>query len=326
MICSGETVASPAGASVDAGIGGVASDVPQADVDVVIVNWNAGNDLTMCVDSVRATAAGRVNRIVVVDNASTDGSLDTLGVRPDLHVVHATRNLGFAAGANLGARHARSRLLLFLNPDARVLPGAIAAAAAYHDARIDTGIVGALLVDGSGTWQPSAGRFNALTHLLLDTRLTRRPPRCSQSVDWIHGAFLLIEGALFKRLGGFDERFFMYGEDMDLCARARTAGYGTAIVPAARIIHLGNRSGAQRFGEARDCEVLKAEIRFYAWSGRARQLPMFRVAGVLKYAAKAGLYLLGGRRRAAARAGALVRTCASFIPERSVAGGDTGER
>jgi GT2 family glycosyltransferase len=204
--------------------------------------------------------------------------------------------------------------VLFLNPDARVLPGAIAVAAEFLDANPDIGIVGALLLDGAGAWQPSAGRFGVLGHLLLDTRLARRVPRQSRTVDWVHGAFFLMARDLFERLEGFDEGFFMYGEDMDLCARARDAGYRTAIVPEARVVHYGNRSGAKRFGSTRDCEVVKGEMRFYAWSGRSRQLLMFRTVASVKFAAKSAWYLLRGNRAAAISTWNVSRTCARFRP------------
>jgi GT2 family glycosyltransferase len=287
----------------------------QPDVDVVIVNWNTGDDVAACVASLRGATGGRVARVVVVDNASTDGSVELLERCADVHLVRATQNLGFASGANLGAQRARSRLVLFLNPDARVLPETIAVAADFLDAHPEFGIVGPLLVDGTGAWQPSAGRFNVLSHLVLDTRVARRPPRRSRPVDWIHGAFLLISRDLFRRLGGFDERFFMYGEDMDLCARARAAGYRTAIVPEARAVHYGNRSGDQRFGRGRDSEVVKGEMRFYAWSGKPGELAVFRAVAAAKFATKGLLCLLAGRRERASISWDVARTCTLFRPE-----------
>jgi GT2 family glycosyltransferase len=287
----------------------------QRDIDVVIVNWNTGDDVAACVASLCGATGGRVARVVVVDNASTDGSVEVLERCADVHLVRATQNLGFASGANLGAQHTRSRLVLFLNPDARVLPEAIAVAADFLDAHPEFGIVGPLLVDGAGAWQPSAGRFNVLGHLLLDTRLARRQPRRSRPVDWIHGAFLLISRDLFRRLGGFDERFFMYGEDMDLCARARAAGYRTAIVPEARAVHYGNRSGDKRFGRGRDAEVAKGEMRFYAWSGKPGELAVFRAVAAAKFAAKGLLCLLAGQRERATISWDVARTCALFRPE-----------
>ena len=147
---------------------------------------------------------------------------------------------------------------------------------------------------------------------MLDTALARRPPRAACFVDWLHGAFMLMPRALFERLGGFDERFFMYGEDMDLCERARAAGFRTAIVPDACVVHYGNRSGSLRFGEERDVEVVKGEMRFYARRGR---LLFFRVVAITKFGFKALLYLLLGKRAAARRTWRVVKACASVAIE-----------
>lgn len=291
--------------------------VPRAaelECGAIIVNWNSGSDLAECVDNLRSGVGGRVDEIVVVDNGSTDDSLARLGRPPGVTVVEAGRNLGFAAGVNLGARRCQSRLLLLLNPDVRPLHGAITAATRYLDSHPEVGIVGAVLSDGEGHWQPSAGRLHVLGHLLLDTRLVRRPVRRTRYVDWIHGAFLLMPRSLFEALGGLDERFFMYGEDMDLCARARAAGYRTAIDVNAQAVHYGNRSGAIRFGERRDAEVIKGEMRFYAGAGRRWPLVAFRVVGGVKYAIKAMLYVVGGNRAGARRSWLLARTCATFAP------------
>jgi hypothetical protein len=285
-------------------------------VAVVIVSWNAGPDLVDCVTTLRRGVGGQVDEIVVVDNGSEDDSLRRLGRPSGVTIVHAGRNLGFAAGVNLGARHCTARLLLLLNPDVRVLPGAIDTAADYLDARPEVGIVGAVLQDGGGKWQPSAGRFGVLGHLLLDTRLWRRPLRHSRLVDWIHGAFLLIPRSLFETLGGLDEAYFMYGEDIDLCARARAAGYRSAVAASARAVHYGNRSGALRWGDSRDAEVVKGEMRYYAWSGRWRDLAIFRVLGTIKFTVKAVLQALVGDRRGARRTWRVVRECVTFVPEK----------
>ena len=123
---------------------------------------------------------------------------------------------------------------------------------------------------------------------------------------------MLMPRALFERLGGFDEQFFMYGEDMDLCERARAAGFGTAIVPEARVVHYGNRSGGLRFGEERDAEVIKGEMRFYARRGR---LLLFRVVAIAKFGVKAILYLLCGKRAAARRTWRVLKACTSVALE-----------
>jgi GT2 family glycosyltransferase len=313
-MCYRSTMTSQAPAREAKGIDGDSLDLfgHGRSVSVVIVNWNGGEDLALCVENLRSGVGGRVDEIVVVDNDSSDDSLARLGAPEGVTVIQAGRNLGFAAGANLGAGRCRSERVLFLNPDARIMPGAIDAAANFLAAHPRVGIVGALLVDGRGAWQPSAGRFGVLGHLLLDTALGRRPPSAARFVDWVHGAFMLMPRALFERLGGFDEGFFMYGEDMDLCERVRAAGFRTAIVPEVRVVHYGNRSGGLRFGEERDAEVVKGEMRFYAHRGR---LLLFRVVAIAKFGLKAMLYLLLGKRAAARRTWRVVKACISAALE-----------
>jgi hypothetical protein len=291
-------------------------------VAAIIVSWNPGGDLAACVETLRSGVGGTVDEIVVVDNASTDDALARLGAPAGVTLVRAGANLGFGAGANLGARHCRSDLLLILNPDVRPLSGAIDAAAAHLAAEPRVAIAAALLVDAAGRWQPSHGHLGALGHLLLDTRWFRREPRRSRAVGWVHGAFMLMPRRVFDAVGGFDPRFFMYGEDMDLCARVRTAGFRTAVVSGARALHYGNQSGRLRFGERRAVEVLKGEMRFYAWRGGSLALASFRVVGAAKLALKAAGERLAGEPEAAARSWELARTCLGFRPE---AAGPAGE-
>jgi hypothetical protein len=301
---------SPAGAA----LGARATASPA--VSVVIVNWNGGADLAECVAVLQRDGGARVGEIVVVDNGSEDDSLERLGAPAGVTIVRAGHNLGFAAGVNLGARRARGRLLLLLNPDVRILPGAIDAMVDYLDAHPDVGIAGPVLVDARGEWQPSAGRFGVLGHLMLDTRLARRPIRRTRRVDWIHGAFLLVPRALFEGVGGLDEAYFMYGEDIDFCARVRAAGYRTVVVAEARALHYGNRSGALRWGAGRDAEVVKGEMRFYARAGRWWELGFFRLVGGLKFSVKGTIQALSGDREGARRTWRMVSACASFVPER----------
>jgi hypothetical protein len=305
---------------VDAALEPAVRDVCST-VGVVIVNWNAGDDLRRCVETLRAGIGGQVDEIVVVDNGSVDGSIERLGNHAGLRMVEMGRNLGFAAGVNRGARECHSDLLLLLNPDVRVLAGAVDAAVRYLGAHPEVGIVGAVLVDERGRWQPSSGRFGVLGHLLLDTRVTRRSVRSSGYVDWVHGAFLLLPRTVFEQLRGLDEAFFMYGEDIDLCARARRLGWRTAIVAEARAIHLGNRSGAIRWGDERDAEVIKGEMRFHARAGVPGRLMLFRVVAASKFTLKMVLYAITGRFADARRTWRVVRACVTFRPERAAVGG-----
>jgi len=188
---------------------------------IVIVNWNAGESLAACIASVVAEAPGE---IVVVDNASSDDSLAAVRARhPTLRVLENGTNVGFAAAATQGATAARGDVLVFLNPDARLLPGALATLVDALVATPGAGIAGGGLVDERGRWEPAHARFDPVAHLVFDTtlgRLRARQRRAPVIVDWVYGTFMAVRAEVFRQLGGFDARYFVYGEDMDLCHRA----------------------------------------------------------------------------------------------------------
>jgi GT2 family glycosyltransferase len=233
-------------------------------VSVIVVNWNAGPALDACLASLADDAAPK-REVVLVDNASTDGSAAAARERhPGIRVVETGANLGFAVGANRGAAVAAGEVLVFLNPDARVERGAVAALVDTLLLAPGAGIAGGGLVDERGVWQPAAARFAPLAHLLLDTTLGRLPARVRRGphrVDWVYGTFMAVRRDLFRQLGGFDARYFLYGEDLDLCWRAARLGARAIHVPRARAVHGRNVSATQRFGAGRDAEVAKGETR-----------------------------------------------------------------
>jgi len=281
-------------------------DAGRVGASVVIVNWNAGPALARCLDSVEC------DDVVVVDNASSDGSAAAARGRAGVRLVEAGQNLGFAAGANLGARVAAGDPLVFLNPDAVLRPGALASLVDVLVARPDAAIAGGGLAHEDGAWQPGAARFAPLAHLLLDTtpgRLAARRRRAPYVVDWVYGTFMAVRRAAFVRLGGFDADYFIYGEDMDLCDRARALGLRTLHVPAAVAVHGENLSARRRFGDGREAAVLAGELRFYARRRGAVDLALFRAGAALKFGMKATLAGLTGQARARRTYGAVVRTC-----------------
>jgi len=228
-----------------------------ARMDIVIVNWNAGDLLRRCLVSLPGAVVDgvSVDRVVVVDNASTDGSIDGLPDIPGLVVLRNSSNRGFAAACNQGAVGSAAKYLLFLNPDTALRSDSLAPATACLDAPENStvGAVGARLIDESGRTTPSCARFPTLGRLAaqsigLDRVLPRLfPPHFmsewdhldTRPVDQVMGAFLMIRRGLFESLGGFDERFFVYYEDADLCARIRTAGFSTLHVAEAVAVHRG---------------------------------------------------------------------------------------
>ena len=285
-------------------------------VSVIIVNWNAGPALVACLTSCAAGAADR--EIILVDNASSDGSVAAARARhPGVRLVETGSNLGFAAGANRGAAAAGGEVLVFLNPDARVAPGALTA---LVDALVLTpgaGIAGGALRDERGRWQPGWARFDPLAHLVLDTtpgRLASRFRRGPHRVDWVYGTFMAVRRDLFRQLDGFDARYFVYGEDIDLCYRAAQLGARTIHVPAARAVHGANLSAAQRFGSGREAEVVKGEMRFYAARRGPRALRLFRTVAACKFSLKGALAAATGRPADLRTYGQVVRACIGFDP------------
>ncbi len=228
-------------------------------VSAVVVNHEAGEALITCVASLRAEG---VAEVTVVDNASSDRSTEALlGADGDVRLVQTGSNLGYGAAANRGIAVSRSELVLVSNPDVAVHRGALAVLADALGADPALAIVGPLILESDGRRYPSARRFPSLVdaagHALLgdiapDNGFTRRYRMgdCDvdqrAEVDWVSGACFLARRRALEELGGFDESYFMYAEDTDLCWRARRAGWGVAYVPEAVVTHRQGVSTARR--------------------------------------------------------------------------------
>lgn len=246
-------------------------------VSVVIVNYRTP-DLSVAA-AVSALDDGAI-RVVIVDNASGDGSTETFRALSDgrLRVLEHHRNAGFGTAANLGAREADGDVLVFLNSDARLRPGSLASMTAGLSPTAGRAIIGPRLVGEDGVIQRSAGlvpgpddlllrglgvqrvsralsHVPILGHLLQRTRIATEYDQATFAtttidVTMVSGACLAIGREAFAELGGFDERYFMYFEDADLCRRATRAGWPIRYVPEAAVDHIGGASSAgdYRFG------------------------------------------------------------------------------
>lgn len=268
------------------------SQVPT--IHVVIVNWNAGSLLAECLQSFEAVSGDAVGlaRITVVDNGSTDNSLaglDKLGVMLPLEILRNNNNKGFAAACNQGARGSTADFLLFLNPDTRLRAGSLEAPAQFLAGTMNSsvGIVGIQLIDPQGNVarncvrQPTAWSVIGQT-LGLDRSGFSIFPRHflsewdhgdTRTVDQVMGAFFFVRGALFTKAGGFDERFFVYFEDLDFALRARKLGWTSTYLATARAFHRGHGTSEQ----VKDVRL------FYYW--RSRILFAFKYFNVLGAAA-----------------------------------------
>ena len=236
----------PGRAAANGSIGGHPTT---ADVAAVVVNFNAGTSLAACVRSLQAEGVGA---IVVVDNDSHDGSAES--VAPEVRVLPTGANLGYGTAANVGVSMVSQPYVLVMNPDVEVAPGTVAAlvAALEHDPLL--GAVGPRVETPDGALYPSARRFPDLVvaagHAFFgfvapENRFSRAyklldwDHTTAGDVDWVSGSCMLVRRSAFDAVGGFDEHYFMYAEDVDLCWRLGRAGWRVGYDPAGRVVHTG---------------------------------------------------------------------------------------
>jgi N-acetylglucosaminyl-diphospho-decaprenol L-rhamnosyltransferase len=234
-------------------------------LSVIVVNWNVRDMLRECLRSVEAELAGLApdeSEVVVVDNASTDGSVDMLRAEfPAIQLLANHENVGFGAANNQGLTRAAGRYVLFLNPDTKVRPAALQRLLAFIDQRPQVACVGPRLLNPDGSTQASRRSFPGVGTAFVESTILQRymaglaslrrfyrgdhPDDQPQQVDWLVGACLLVRRAALDDVGVFDERFFMYSEEMDLCYRLRQAGYEVWYVPGAEVVHHEAASSSQ---------------------------------------------------------------------------------
>ena len=244
-------------------------------VTIVIVTYNSARDIDRVLRSLTEPPAATTHEIVVVDNASTDDTVTRIRSSwPGVRLIASRNNLGFAAANNRGIRESSSELVLLLNPDTRVPPGAIDRLVAHLDARREVAIVGPRIVDGEGRAELSFGSMIApLTELRQKllvvgndrgvrpiVTMVERMTRYTHEVDWVSGACLLIHRADLEAAGLLDERFFLYTEDVDLCASVRTHGRKVLFVADVEIQHLRGRSA----GATTAAAYRRSQLAFYA--------------------------------------------------------------
>jgi N-acetylglucosaminyl-diphospho-decaprenol L-rhamnosyltransferase len=275
-------------------------------IDIVIVNWNAGTLLRGCLESIASPATDlfTLHRVVVVDNASSDGSIQNLqDLKLPLSIIRNGENKGFAAACNQGAQGSNSDFLLFLNPDTRVAGESLSKPIGFmqRPENQNIGIVGIQLRDEHGDVARSCARFTTPGSIITEiVGLSRLFPgtfpthfmsewdhRSSREVDQVMGAFFLVRRGLFESLHGFDERFFVYYEDMDFSFRASQAGMKSFYLSDAAAYHRG-KGTTDRDKAARLSYVLRSRILYgykhFSWLAASTLLlmtllvePIFRI-------------------------------------------------
>ncbi|HLL77125.1 MAG TPA: glycosyltransferase family 2 protein [Pyrinomonadaceae bacterium] len=250
-------------------------------LSVIVVSYNTRGLLTSCLGSVERYMAGVEHEVCVVDNASSDGGAALVReMFPRARVLSSPRNLGFAAAVNMGLGATSGRYVLWLNPDAEILNGGISALLSYMEAEPGVGIVGPQLLNTDGSIQLSCrsfpsydaalfNRHSLLTSWFPQNRYTRRylhtdwDHMSARAVDWVSGACLLHRREVSDQIGGLDERFFIYMEDIDFCLRAGGAGWEVIYHPAMLARH--HIGGSSRQAPYRTVVELHRSVwRYYA--------------------------------------------------------------
>jgi GT2 family glycosyltransferase len=255
-------------------------------VDVIVISYNTRDVLDACLEALGWAGAGRV---IVVDNASVDGSQEMVLQRhPGVILVQNPCNVGYGAAANQGIEMAESACALLLNSDAIVAPGGIEALHMYLDFHPRVAIVGPRILHPDGRLQPSCNSFPTLFPTALAEssigRLLRYIPWLRElylptsshaherRVPWVMGSALAIRRVAFEQVGGFDESYFMYFEEVDLCYRLARAGWEVHFAPVTSVKHVGGAS-TRRHRSEMALRALASRLHFYRAHYRDLRVP-----------------------------------------------------
>jgi N-acetylglucosaminyl-diphospho-decaprenol L-rhamnosyltransferase len=286
------------------------------DLSIIIVNWNVRDLLRRCLESIAASGELWSLEVIVVDNASGDGSVEMVRREfPWVHLIASSVNLGFTGGNNLGLADSRGRYLLLLNPDAELVGDSLSQMLAYMEAHPDVGALGPKLLYPDGRVQSSRRRFPTLQTMFLESTILQqwrprnetlqryyvldRPDDVTQEVDWLVGACLLIRRRALEEVGPLDERFFMYFEELDWCRRCREHGWQVVYLPTAEVIHHEGGSSGQVVA-ARHLHFQSSKLYYTRkWMGAwtAEALRLFLLATYAwQWLEEGGKWLVGSKR------------------------------
>ena len=247
------------------------------DLSIIIVSWNVCELLQNCLHSVLAQD-GLALQVVVVDSASTDGSAEMVAENfPQVELVACRENVGFPGGNNLGLERANGRFVLLLNPDTIVHGDALAKMVSYLEQKPKVGVVGPQLLNEDGSVQSSRRRFPTLrTAFFESTWLQPYAPQAvlddyyardiddeeTAVVEWLMGACLMTRQEVVAQVGGLDEAYFMYSEELDYCRRIHEAGWQVVYYPQAKVTHFSGKSSEQAVTQ-RHINFNRAKLRYF---------------------------------------------------------------
>ncbi len=287
---------------------------PAPDLSVIIVSWNVRGLLARCLESIAAPNELDVE-VIVVDSASTDSSAAMVAERfPSVRLIALVHNAGFSICNNIGLRESRGRHIMLLNPDTEVIGDALVQMVRYLDAHADVGAVGPHTLNSDGTTQSTRRRFPTLaTALFESTWLQPYAPRglldryyvvgppddATLDVDWVQGSALMVRREAYAQVGGLDEGYVMYSEEMDWCRRIKGAGWRVVYLGSARIVHHGGKSSEQVTAR-RHIHFQTSKVRYFRKHHGRAAAEALRAALLLNYiwqlALEAAKYVIGHKR------------------------------
>ncbi len=300
------------------------------DLSIIIVSWNVADVLAAALDSILASPGLRFEahdqppaapasalsaEIIVVDSASDDGTPEMLRQRyPQVKLLAQTANLGFSRCNNIGLQAARGRFLLLLNPDTEVIGDALAEMARYLIANAAVGIVGPHTLNSDGTTQSTRRRFPTVPLAFFEStwlqpyapaRMMQRyyvadaPDTATLDVDWVQGSALMARREVYEQIGGLDEGYVMFSEELDWCRRAKAAGWRVVYLGGAQIIHHGGKSTEQVVAR-RHIHFQQSKLRYFrkynGWLVAYLLRGFLLLTYVWQLALEAGKTLLGHKR------------------------------
>lgn len=302
------------------------------DLSIIIVNWNTLEMLRDCLSSVFASEGGRAAEVIVVDNASEDGSADMVAAEfPRAHLIRNSENRGFAAANNQGFTIAGGRHVLLLNSDTLVHGDVLADSVAWLDAHPEAAAMGCRVLNTDGSVQLTCSMYPSILNQLLQTSglwklrwprffgrflMTNWQRDSERVVETISGCYLLVRARVLDEVGLLDEDFFFFGEETDWCRRMRDAGWKLVFAPVGEITHHGSVS-ARKLNHQRDVMLTGAIVRLHRKHGGVVQAALVWLITGLFNSSRAvywSLRQLAGNNEAAARATHFRRVVAA-MPE-----------
>lgn len=243
-------------------------------LSIIILSYNTEKLTLECLKSISSQYEQELKKkeleIIVVDNNSTDSSVKSIRKSFSnnyLILIESKDNLGFAGGCNLGAKKASGEYLLFLNSDTEILDKGFFAMVDFLKKNPKVAILGGKLKNADGSLQPSAGKFYSLFNLVLMLvglerfGFLRSSPKTIKKVDWVSGACMMVKRSVFEKLSGFDEKIFMYVEDVDICFRAKKLKYDVYFYPDIKLKHKSLGSSNRTFAII---NIYKGILLFYS--------------------------------------------------------------